>query len=295
VHNVVAAVGFGLVIASVLSIAALGFDLTFAVSRTLNIGFIAFMLIGQFTAFGLQHISANLWLVGIGASLVSAVCAVTVYRCLVAPFLRRGAEPFVVVLVLFAFYTLASASFSAAFGTRGRSLKSADWLRHPVHVGAMLFTTSQVIVLVLAAVLVLAIDASLRYTRLGRDIRAISDDRDLAVIRGIQVDRITVMTWAASGFLGGLAGVFLAIIQSSFSSLSDAPYFVLVTAAAFLGGAGRPYGAFAGALIVGAVTQVSAVWIPPNLSPLIAFLALIATIMFRPQGLLGAATEEFRP
>ena len=59
-HEVIAAVGFGLVIATVLSVAALGFDLTFAVSQTLNIGFIAFMLLGQVAAYEFEHVTSEL-------------------------------------------------------------------------------------------------------------------------------------------------------------------------------------------------------------------------------------------
>jgi branched-subunit amino acid ABC-type transport system permease component len=284
-----------LVISTVLAVGALGFDLTFAVSRTLNIGFIAFMLIGQVAAFEFERITGSLWLVGLLASLTTGVVAVVFYQAVMAPFLRRGAKAYVVVFVQFAFYTLVSAILSITLGTQAQTLGETVWLRESIHVGSLLFTVMQLIVLAVAVGLVLGLDASLRFTKLGRDIRAISDDPDLATIRGVKVRRITTLTWGASGFLGGLAGVMLALIAASFSSQSDAPYLVLVTAAAFLGGAGKPYGALVGAVIVGVVTEVSAVWIQPNLSPLIAFAALIVTIMFRPQGLFGLGYEGFRP
>lgn len=294
-HQLIAAVGFGLVISTVLSVGALGFDLTFAVSRTLNIGFIAFMLVGQVAAFELERVTGNLWLVGLLASLATGVIGVIFYNGILAPFLRRGAKAYVIVFVQFALYTLVSAILSVTLGTQAQTLGETVWLRQSVHIGALLFTVMQLIILGVAVVLVLGLDAALRFTKLGRDIRAISDDPDLATIRGVKVRSLRTLTWGVSGFLGGLAGVMLALIAASFSPQSDAPYLVLVTAAAFLGGAGKPYGALVGAVIVGVVTEVSAVWIQPNLSPLIAFAALIVTIMFRPQGLFGLGYEGFRP
>jgi branched-chain amino acid transport system permease protein/neutral amino acid transport system permease protein len=294
VSQFVAAVGFGLVIASVLSVSALGFDLTFAVSRVLNIGFIAFMLLGQFVAYEMVRATNQLPLGVAAGCLAGGVLAFALYRILVQPFSRRRGEPFVLVLILFSFYTLMAAVLSAISGDNELVISESRFLHKPVHIAGMLFTVDQTIIIGCSFALVLAVDAVLRYSALGRDIRAIADNRELAEAKGVPAAQISQLAWIVSGALGGLAGVFVALAQQSFSVGSDAPYFVLVTAAAFVGGAGKPYGALLGALVIGLATQISALWIQPELSPIVGFLALVVTVMFRPGGILGDANEVMR-
>jgi branched-subunit amino acid ABC-type transport system permease component len=288
------AVGFGLVIASVLALSALGFNLAYAVSKVLNIGFIAYMLIAQFVALGIFHQTDNLLVATVVAALLTGCLGVMTSRWVVLPFVNRGAQSFVVVLVLFAAYTFVSSGLSVIYGTNSYSFDASPGWTAAVHLPGMLFTRLQVVVIASAGVISLAVDLFLRYSNIGRDIRAISDSRELAATKGVNVRAVTDLTWYLSGFLGGLAGVALALVQVSFSTKSDQAYFVLVTAAAFLGGVGKPYGAVAGAVVVGVVTQVAAVRIPSDLSPLVAFVALIAVILFRPGGILGVANVRLR-
>jgi neutral amino acid transport system permease protein len=294
-HNMIAAFGFGLVIASVLMLSALGFNLTYAVSEILNIGFIAFMLLGEFIALKIFESTGQLWFATLAAAAVTGVAALLLHRYLLKPFTRRGTQPFVVVLVLLGTYTLIAAGLSIVFGRGSYAFQLSHSLKRPVHIAGMLFTEIQLIACVGAILLVFLVDGVLRYTSLGRDVRAICDDRDLASNKGVRVSQITSLVWLTSGFLGGLAGVSLAVVQASFSTKGGDLYFVLLTAAAFLGGVGKPYGALAGAIVVGVMTQEAAIWVPSDLSALVAFLALIATIMFRPGGILGSSTEKVRP
>lgn len=290
----VAAIGFGLVSASILAVSALGFNLTFAVSRTLNVGFIAFMLLGQFAAYEFQRATGDLWLGILLAACVSGALGFLLFEGVVRPLSKGEGEPFVLVLILLSFYTLIASVLDAVFGSGERALLVPAALQRPVHIGDMLFTVSQIIVMGCAFGLVLIIDAILRVTTAGRDIRAISDDPALARTKGVPVRTVSLAVWAISGALGGAAGAFLAVVQQSFSVTATGTYFVLITAAAFVGGAGKAYGALVGALVVGVVTQVAAIQVQSSLSPLIAFGVLVGVVLFRPGGVLGAANEGLR-
>jgi branched-subunit amino acid ABC-type transport system permease component len=213
---------------------------------------------------------------------------------IVRPFERRNAPPFVIVLVLFGFAGFTSALLSIIFSSNAFAFSITGSLRNSVHIAGMLFTVSQLVVILLGFALVLGVDLALRLTSLGRDFRAIADDRELARVKGVRDGLITNIAWWGSGFLGGLAGVSIALIQVSFSTKSDQGYFVLVVAAAFLGGAGKAYGALLGALLVGISTEIAAIWISPNLTSLIAFVALVVVIVVRPDGILSGTTERIR-
>jgi branched-subunit amino acid ABC-type transport system permease component len=131
-------------------------------------------------------------------------------------------------------------------------------------------------------------------TRSGKAMRALSDDRYLASVAGIDVDRVTATTWALSSALAGLGGVLIGLVQSSFDPNTGFSLLLPIFAAVILGGVGNAYGALAGGLTLGVTMEVST-WsaigggIDPVYKPVVAFVVLIVMLMFRPQGLFGKA------
>jgi branched-subunit amino acid ABC-type transport system permease component len=128
----------------------------------------------------------------------------------------------------------------------------------------------------------------LRGTRLGRAMRAISDDPDLAEVRGIGRNRTVDWTWAISGVLTALAGVLIAL-DGVVDPTIGMNYLVSVFAAAVIGGIGNPFGAVAGALIIGLVEETSALAISTTYRQGVSFVVLVLVLLLRPQGLLGVA------
>jgi branched-subunit amino acid ABC-type transport system permease component len=128
----------------------------------------------------------------------------------------------------------------------------------------------------------------LKRTRLGRAMRAISDDPDLAEVRGIEPARTVDWTWAISGVLATLAGVLIAL-DGIVDPLIGTNYLVSVFAAAVIGGIGNPFGAVAGALIIGIVEETSALAVSTTYRQGISFVVLALVLLLRPQGLFGMA------
>jgi branched-subunit amino acid ABC-type transport system permease component len=128
----------------------------------------------------------------------------------------------------------------------------------------------------------------LKRTRLGRAMRAISDDPDLAEVRGIERARTVDWTWAISGVLTTLAGVLIAL-DGIVDPLIGANYLVSVFAAAVIGGIGNPFGAVVGALIIGIVEETSALAVSTTYRQGISFVVLALVLLLRPQGLFGVA------
>jgi len=146
----------------------------------------------------------------------------------------------------------------------------------------------EVIIIVLSVLVMLAVHGLLRYTKLGKAMRATAANQSLARNCGIRASRVITATWAITGALCGLAGVVFAIDAGSFDATSTDLFLILILAAVFLGGPGQAYGAMLGAVVIGLATEVSAVFIPADYKYVIAFVVLLVMLGVRPTGLLGA-------
>jgi branched-subunit amino acid ABC-type transport system permease component len=125
-------------------------------------------------------------------------------------------------------------------------------------------------------------------TRLGKAMRATSDNPELASIAGIDTERIRQATWAISGGLAAVAGIMFAV-QSQLRFDSGFKFLLPMFAATILGGIGNPWGALIGGLVVGITQEVSTEWIDPGFKPGVPFVLLIVMLLFRPRGLFGSS------
>jgi branched-subunit amino acid ABC-type transport system permease component len=146
----------------------------------------------------------------------------------------------------------------------------------------------QLIIAVVALSAMVVVAFILKRTRLGRAMRAISDDPDLAEVRGIGRATTVDWTWAVSGVLTALAGVLIAL-DGVVDPMMGTNYLVSVFAAAVIGGIGNPFGAVAGALIIGLVEETSALAVSTTYRQGVSFAVLVLVLLLRPQGLVGAA------
>jgi neutral amino acid transport system permease protein len=131
-------------------------------------------------------------------------------------------------------------------------------------------------------------------TRLGKQMRAVADNRDLASVSGIDVERIGVFVWILAGGLAGLAGVMLGLSQGVFDpNMGLGPLFLIFTSVV-LGGIGSAYGALVAGLALGLAMELST-WdvlfggLDSKYKPVLAFVVLILLLLYRPQGLFGQA------
>jgi branched-subunit amino acid ABC-type transport system permease component len=288
------AIGFGLVTAAVLTLATLGFNLQFAVSDVLNVAFAALMTLGQFAAYIFNHRGWSIWLSTAVAMVFVGAISLLMNRYVLEPFQRRGTPAFGLVLVTYAIALIVTYILQATFGPSFFTYELPETAGSPIGLGGLIFTRFQLANFAVAAACVIAVNVMLRQTSLGRAIRAVADDRPLAKGAGINVRFVTDATWFLSGALAAIAGVLLAVSQSNFGAVSSDVYLILVLAAAFVGGAGKPYGAVIGALVVGLSMEVSAIWIEPQYKTIVAFGVLIAVLLVKPSGVLGLARGEVR-
>jgi branched-chain amino acid transport system permease protein len=139
----------------------------------------------------------------------------------------------------------------------------------------------------IAVVAMLAIHLLLTFTRLGKAMRATAANPTLARNCGIPTARVVDVVWLITGALCGLAGTVAAMNSESFAVSNGSGYLITILAAAVLGGAGQPYGAMLGAVLIGEVTELSAAVISPEYKAVVAFAILVVVMVLRPRGLLS--------
>jgi branched-subunit amino acid ABC-type transport system permease component len=279
--------GFGLVTASVLAIAAVGLSLQFGITNYINFAYGDFMALGAYITYVLNNevLHWNIWIALVFGSLAVGVIAVILSQLILSPFARRFDKSFYVLIVTFGLSLILLNVMYSIWGATVRFYNVP--INRALHIGPMLLTAYQMIVMVIAVVLMLGVHLLLKSTRLGKSMRAMSDNTTLAMTSGIDTKKITTITWFLSGTLAGLAGSVLGLTEGNLTPSAGELFLFVIFAAVIVGGVGSIYGAMAGAVLIGLATEVSAAFIDPAYKLDIAFIILILTLLFRPSGLFA--------
>jgi branched-subunit amino acid ABC-type transport system permease component len=292
VNTIVPAIGFGIVTASILAVAGVGFTLQFGVTNILNLAYGDIMTAAAFVAYLVTSAGFSVWLALVTGAAFGSVFSVLLNRCIYTPFVRRGTRLFGMIIVTIAVSLMVQNGLLAIFGASFFSLKMPQ--PSSVHIAGMVFTTVQLAIIAIAVVAMLLIHLLLRYTKLGKAMRATAADPDLARNCGIATDRVIDLAWAISGALCGLAGVILVMNVTAFTETTGSQFLIPIVAVAVLGGIGQPYGAMLGALVIGITSEVAAAIFNPEYKDVVAFVILVIVLLARPQGILSevAARKE---
>ncbi len=281
----VAAFGFGLVSMSVIAIAAVGFTMQFGITNMINLAYGEVMISSAYLAYYLNKAGISIWIGMAAGALFGAVFSFLLNRIVYAPFMRKGTANLGMVIVSLAVSLMISNLLLPIVGYYSVSYQeNAGSL---IRLGSIVLTRDQIIVIAIAVVLMLGIHALLTYTRLGKAMRATAANPTLARNCGIPTQRVIDSVWLITGALCGLAGVVAALNADSFAIANGSAFLITILAAAVLGGAGQPYGAMIGAVLIGLITELSAAAWSPEYKEVVAFGILVLVMVLRPQGLLA--------
>ena len=281
----VAAFGFGLVSASVIALAAVGFTMQFGITNMINLAYGEVMIASAYVAYYVDQRGVSIWIAMLIGAAFGAVFSFLINRLIYAPFQRKGTSLLGMVIVSLAVSLMIAnimlpivGYFPVSYNERFSTL---------LRFGAIALTVNQIAIFALAGAIMVAIHALLRYTRLGKAMRATAANPTLARNCGIPTQRVIDAVWLITGALCGLAGVVAALDSDSFTISSGAGFLITALAAAVLGGAGQPYGAMIGAVAIGLLTEMSAAVWAPDYKQVVAFAILVVVMVLRPQGLLA--------
>ncbi|MGH3328276.1 MAG: branched-chain amino acid ABC transporter permease [Streptomycetales bacterium] len=280
-------VKFGVIIA----ITAIGLSLIFGTTGLINFAHGELVTIGATAAFFLNVAAAGPGLQLIPAALIAIVIGAMIgggmERGLWRPLRLRGVGRIQLFIISIGLSLLLRHLILVFFGSRPQPY--ADYtIQQAIRVGPISITPRDLVIVGLSFAVLVGVGLMLQLTRVGKAMRAVSDNRDLAESSGINVDRVVLVVWLLGGGLAALGGVFFGLAEivawdMGFNLL------LLMFAGVILGGLGTAYGAMVGSLLVGMVAQLSTLYFPVELQYAWALLALIIVLLVRPQGILGRA------
>lgn len=282
------AVGNGVKFGLIIAMTAIGLSLIFGTTGLINFAHGEIVALGAlFTWF--LNVGLGIQLIGAGAIAVAFVTLLGagLEKGLFLPLRRRQVGLFQ-LLVITVGLALAIRHLNLLFF--GGTLRTyADYVgQQALQLGPVSLTPRDLVIIGLSVVVLVAVAAVLQRTKIGKAIRAVSDNPALASASGINVDRTTLVVWTAGAGLAALGGIF-------YGSAFAADYFMgfrlllLMFAAVILGGIGTAYGAMVGGLIIGLVTELSVLLFPSELKIMWALVVLILALLIRPQGIFGRA------
>jgi branched-subunit amino acid ABC-type transport system permease component len=277
---------FGLLTGCMLAVATSGFALLRNTERFLHIAHGQFMALGALLALALGEMVGVV--AGIaGAIVLTSVIAAACGRLLFDPVKHRGGN-----VLLFTSVGLAFVTYAVMIAVFGTELRVFDInLGAARRIGPFDVAPGEIVLLLVAAVVIGGLWLLLGRTGVGRDIRAVASNRELAQIRGVAIGRVSTTVWLISGALAAVAGIMTGIL-GSVSIESGWGYILLVLAAAVLGGTGNILGVIAAALVLGVVMDMSALVIDTTYRPVVAFAILIIVLLIRPQGLFSFQSRK---
>jgi branched-chain amino acid transport system permease protein/neutral amino acid transport system permease protein len=270
---------------SVIAIAAVGFTMQFGITNMINLAYGEVMISSAYLAYYINRAGVSIWIGMVAGAVFGAVFSFLLNRVVYAPFMRKGTANLGMVIVSLAVSLMISNLLLPIVGYY--SVSYQEEAGSLIHVGSIVLTRDQIIVIGIAVVIMLAIHGLLTYTRLGKAMRATAANPTLARNCGIPTQRVIDSVWLITGALCGLAGVIAALNADSFAIANGSAFLITILAAAVLGGAGQPYGAMLGAVLIGLITELSAAAWSPEYKEVVAFGILVLVMVLRPQGLLA--------
>jgi branched-subunit amino acid ABC-type transport system permease component len=274
---------FGLLIA----ICAVGLSLIFGTTGLVNFAHGELVTIGAVVAWfinvegGVQLIPAALIAMVVGAA-VGALNELALWR----PLRRRGTGLIAALVVSIGLSLMLRYLIQIIYG--GRSNPYADYQTgRSVDYGLFRMTNADLFTIIICVVVLVLVAVMLQRTKIGKAMRAVADNRDLAASSGIDVNRVILVVWLMGGALAALGGILLGLSDQVQWDMGFR-LLLLMFAGVTLGGLGTAYGALVGSLVVGVFVQMSTLVIPSDVKYVGGLLLLIVILIIRPQGILGS-------
>ena len=276
----------GIALGSIIALGAVGLTLTYGILRLSNFAHGDYMTFGAFIAWMLNvskiPVLNNIW-VSMPIGIIATVGIALLAEAVLWQRMRRVRATSTTLIII---------SIGLALFLRNGILLiwggEAKRYNLPISEAIDLFGLKikfyNLVVLGLAIVAISGLHFLLQHTKIGKAMRAVADDIDLARVTGIDVEQVVLWTWIISASLTGLGGQMYGLITNV---RPDMGWFLIMPmfAAVTLGGIGNPYGAIAGALIIGIAQEVSVPIVGSQYKLAVALVLMVLTLLFRPQGL----------
>ena len=274
----------GLMLGGVYAIISVGLTLIFGIVRVVNFAHGEFLMGSMYAAYlASSHLGLHPYVSAAPLVVLFFALGALVQRLVIEPLLDADSH-----VQIFATVGLSTALMNLALLVFGANMQSIppSAAQRTLQLGGYRIVTAHLVMFVVAILLVAGIHLFLQRTFVGRAIRATAQNRTAALVMGVDVKRMYVLTFGIGTACVAVAGALLTPIYPVFPTIGS--YFVLTAfVVVVLGGMGSLYGAFLGAMIIGVVDGLSGYYVGPDLKEVVYFILFLVILVTRPTGLLG--------
>ncbi len=293
---------YGLSLGSVLLLAAIGLAITFGVMGVINMAHGEMVMIGAYVTFVIQELARTTFVAYpdlLEYSLVVAVPAAFVIAGLVGILIERGiirflyGRPLETLLATWGLSLILQQAVRTGFGPTNREVSNPSWMSGTFEVGHLNITNNRLWIICFTLAVFAALLAMLRFTRLGLEMRAVTQNRAMAASMGIRTGRIDALTFGLGSGIAGIAGVALSQIDNVSPNLGQG-YIIDSFMVVVFGGVGNLWGTLVGAFTLGIANKFLEPVAGAVLGKIAILVLLILFIQKRPRGLFalkGRAVE----
>lgn len=283
----------GITLGSIIALAAVGLTLTYGILKLSNFAHGDLMTLGAYITWVANTQGVNVWIGMILGALGTVVAMLVSEFLLWKPMRNRRATSTTLIIISIGLALFIRSSILLIWGGSNKNYDLP--LREAQEFVGLKLPYYNLVVLGLTVVVIIGLRFLLQNTKIGKAMRAVADNLDLARVSGINVERIVLATWVINGTLTALGGGMYGLITAVRPNMG---WFLILPmfAAVILGGIGNPYGAIAGALVIGVVQELTVgvaqtmdiswlSWLGPDYKLGVALLIMVVMLLIRPQGL----------
>ncbi|OKH15913.1 branched-chain amino acid ABC transporter permease [[Limnothrix rosea] IAM M-220] len=282
----------GLSIGSILALAAVGLTLTYGILRLSNFAHGDYMTLGAYVTWLTNSFGVNIWLSMVVGAFGTIGGMLMAEKILWQPMRDRRATSTTLIIISIGLALFIRSGVLFIWGSSNqqydlpvvRAINLTEMFGLPETVPDIRIAYYRVVVMVMTLLVILGLHFVLQNSKIGKAMRAVADNIDLARVSGVDVERVVLWTWIITGTLTAIAGSMYGLITTVRPNMG---WFLILPmfASVILGGIGNPYGAIAGAFVIGIAQEVSVAFLGPDYKLGVALLIMVALLFIRPQGL----------
>ena len=283
----------GLIAGAIYALVSSGFSLIYSTCKFVHfahgsaVAFAAYMLFLMFSSFGL-----NFWVGAVIAIVLSALLGIVMNTFVYRALRKRKASNIILLIASFGLLILIESLILIFFGADVKTIgfikveKGIDFL------GAVI-TPLQIYIIIISFLLLIGLFFLMKKTKIGKAMRAVADNRDVAEIVGISAEKVYNWSFAIGSAIAGIAGILVALEQNLEPTMGTGLIIKGFTAA-IIGGIGSVPGSILGAFLLGLCENFGIWYLPSGYKDAIAFILLFIFLLFRPNGILGKKKQGDR-
>ncbi|MBF2058235.1 MAG: branched-chain amino acid ABC transporter permease [Cyanobacterium sp. T60_A2020_053] len=274
----------GVAVGSIIALGAVGLTLSMGILRLSNFAHGDFLTVGAYLTWLVNRSGVNIWLSMVVAVIGTIVLMLLGEQLLWKPMRDQRASDTTLIIISIGLALFLRNGILLIWGSANQNYDLP--LVEALDIGGVRIAYFRVLVVILTVIAIVALHFILQNTKIGKGMRAVADNIDLARVSGINVEQVILFTWILTAVLTAFGGALyglITVVRPNMGWFLILPMFAGVT----LGGIGNPYGAIAGGLVIGIIQEMSVSVVGAEYKLGIALLVMIAVLLFRPQGIFG--------